>query len=600
MRLMTWLRERLYGVEQMARRGRRRVRRFASRPMLRFRPRLEVLEDRCVPAALDPNAFASLGTLNLPGGHGNYYLNTSVTTTHPNPTLQDSNGNVVATGVLYNEGTSTSPNNVAVFDFDSITIGNGNGALTVFANGANPVALLSRTDFTVNGGDINADGNVYSGPGAGGYAGGTAGSPQGKGPGGGSASPSSSGGGGGGGFGGAGGDGSDYYSTATYGVGGASYGDLHNLLQGGSGGGLGEGGSGFYGPAFPGGPGGGAIELGAVGSISIAGVISANGSGGKQETAGSNGLFGDSGGGSGGGIFVHASSVSLTSGYLAANGGYESPSYAGIGGDGGGGRILIQYGAGGFYQPYTRGSYNYSQEFEVFDGDYSPQYGTYSSPLHGAFGVVTIEQVSAPTVTTDPTSQTVTAGSNVSFTAAANGNPTPTVQWQVNTGSGWTPLSDGGNVSGSQTDTLTLTNVAGSMNGYEYRAAFTNSVNGGTTTYSNPATLTVLTNVSSQVQVERSGLGYNRFTDISSGTITITNTGSTALTGELEVVITGLPSGVTLENASGYDANGDPYLLVNIGTLAPGQSVTIAVQFYNPKKLLFNYDVSVFDYPSGG
>jgi hypothetical protein len=115
------------------------------------------------------------------------------------------------------------------------------------------------------------------------------------------------------------------------------------------------------------------------------------------------------------------------------------------------------------------------------------------------------------------------------------------------------------------------------------------------------ASLTVTSvNVTGQVQVERSGLGYNRFTDISSGTMTITNTGSTALTSELEVLITGLPAGVTLENASGYDANGDPYLLVNIGTLAPGQSVTLGVQFYNPKRLLFNYDVSVLDNPSGG
>ncbi|MGH7170274.1 MAG: hypothetical protein ACRELG_08375, partial [Gemmataceae bacterium] len=110
----------------------------------------------------------------------------------------------------------------------------------------------------------------------------------------------------------------------------------------------------------------------------------------------------------------------------------------------------------------------------------------------------------------------------------------------------------------------------------------------------NPA-VKVATDVTGQMQVERSGLGYNRFTDISSGTITLTNNSSTPLTGELEVVFSDLPADVTLQNPSGYDANGDPYLLAKIGTLAPGASVTLAVQFYNPKRLGVNYDVSIFE-----
>ena len=64
-----------------------------------------------------------------------------------------------------------------------------------------------------------------------------------------------------------------------------------------------------------------------------------------------------------------------------------------------------------------------------------------------------------PTVTTSPASQTVNAGGTVSLTAAASGNPTPTVQWQVNKndGNGFANISDGGVYSGSGTGTLTIT-----------------------------------------------------------------------------------------------------------------------------------------------
>jgi len=97
----------------------------------------------------------------------------------------------------------------------------------------------------------------------------------------------------------------------------------------------------------------------------------------------------------------------------------------------------------------------------------------------------------APSVTMNPTSETVTVGNPTSFTAAAGGNPTPNVQWDVNTGSGFTALTDGGVYSGSATDTLTITSTTAPMNGYQYEAVFTNAVNGGTSVTSASATLTV-------------------------------------------------------------------------------------------------------------
>ena len=62
-------------------------------------------------------------------------------------------------------------------------------------------------------------------------------------------------------------------------------------------------------------------------------------------------------------------------------------------------------------------------------------------------------------------------GDSVSFTAAASGVPTPTVQWQRST--------DGGasftNIAGATSTTYTFTAAAGD-DGNQYRAVFTNVV----------------------------------------------------------------------------------------------------------------------------
>ena len=87
-------------------------------------------------------------------------------------------------------------------------------------------------------------------------------------------------------------------------------------------------------------------------------------------------------------------------------------------------------------------------------------------------------------MTTNPINRSVTAGTSVSFTAAATGNPTPTVQWYVSTDGGATYTI----IAGATGTNLTLTSTTTSQNGYRYRAVFTNSVGSATTT---AATLTV-------------------------------------------------------------------------------------------------------------
>lgn len=90
-----------------------------------------------------------------------------------------------------------------------------------------------------------------------------------------------------------------------------------------------------------------------------------------------------------------------------------------------------------------------------------------------------------PSITSQPSNQTVTAPAQTSFTATASGNPIPSVQWQVNTGSGWNNVSTG---SGGTTSTYTTPLTTTGMNGYQYRAVFTNSAGSATTSI---VTLTV-------------------------------------------------------------------------------------------------------------
>jgi hypothetical protein len=88
-----------------------------------------------------------------------------------------------------------------------------------------------------------------------------------------------------------------------------------------------------------------------------------------------------------------------------------------------------------------------------------------------------------PTVATDPISNApVCPGTSVGFFAVANGTPTPTVRWERSTnGTSFTDM-------GITSHTLTISSPTSSMNGYLYRAVFSNSCGSAT---SSAATLTV-------------------------------------------------------------------------------------------------------------
>jgi hypothetical protein len=83
----------------------------------------------------------------------------------------------------------------------------------------------------------------------------------------------------------------------------------------------------------------------------------------------------------------------------------------------------------------------------------------------------------APSITTQPVSQTVNVGANVTFIAAASGSPAPTFQWRKNTA----------NIANATSSSLTLSNVA-TTDAATYTVVATNSAGSAT---SNGALLTV-------------------------------------------------------------------------------------------------------------
>lgn len=99
--------------------------------------------------------------------------------------------------------------------------------------------------------------------------------------------------------------------------------------------------------------------------------------------------------------------------------------------------------------------------------------------------------------------------------------------------------------------------------------------------------------VTASAKIAKSGIALNRISGKYSGTVTITNTGATALTGPLHLVLQGLPAGVTLDGKSG-EQGGAPYLTLPNATLAAGASVTVTTTFTNPSKVSIGYTAKLF------
>lgn len=120
----------------------------------------------------------------------------------------------------------------------------------------------------------------------------------------------------------------------------------------------------------------------------------------------------------------------------------------------------------------------------TLNGVTAPNAGGYSVVVSNAFGSVTSSVAtltvtsSAPVITLQPASQTVLPGATATLTVSAVGDGPLSYQWLENT----TNLIDGGNIRGSATSTLTISNVSAASAG-TYSVIVSNLL--GSTTSSN-------------------------------------------------------------------------------------------------------------------
>ena len=161
-----------------------------------------------------------------------------------------------------------------------------------------------------------------------------------------------------------------------------------------------------------------------------------------------------------------------------------------------------------YSQLNSTGTVNLSGASLVFSGSYTPVpgdefvivsaasvTGTFNglpdgstAPFNGKLFLVSytptsvvLDVVVAPSITTQPQSITVNHNATATFTAVGNGLPKPTIQWQVNSGSGWS------NIAGATSATYGFS-AQPEQDLNQYRVVYTNIAG---STYSDPATLTV-------------------------------------------------------------------------------------------------------------
>ena len=99
------------------------------------------------------------------------------------------------------------------------------------------------------------------------------------------------------------------------------------------------------------------------------------------------------------------------------------------------------------------------------------------------------------------------------------------------------------------------------------------------------ANATTLSNVFTNLDIERGGYTVNHRTNTVTQTVTVTNRDTAAAAGPVQLVLDNLSSNTTLKNAAGTTANNppaSPYITVSSGNLAPGATAAVTLQFTLP------------------
>ncbi len=131
-------------------------------------------------------------------------------------------------------------------------------------------------------------------------------------------------------------------------------------------------------------------------------------------------------------------------------------------------------------------------------------------------------------------------------------------------------------------------------------------------TNTNAITLDVAADVTSHTSSSSTPYYRNPITKVTTSTLTLTNKGSTSLSGEFYLVLQGLTSGVTLQSATitigtktytltiDTTSAGDPMIVIPssvLSSLASGKSFQIALAFNNPSNYLIKYTTKLYSDP---
>ena len=106
-------------------------------------------------------------------------------------------------------------------------------------------------------------------------------------------------------------------------------------------------------------------------------------------------------------------------------------------------------------------------------------------------GHVRVYSICFDTIQQQPQSNTFYTVPGDAYFTVIHSDTTANYQWQEDTGTGWSDLSDQGIYSGTATDSLILTGITASLNGYEYRCL----VDACSMDTTDLATLTVVDNI---------------------------------------------------------------------------------------------------------
>ena len=168
-----------------------------------------------------------------------------------------------------------------------------------------------------------------------------------------------------------------------------------------------------------------------------------------------------------------------------------------------------------------------------------------------------------PTITTQPTGQTVVIGANATFTIGATGVPTPTYQWYKNNAI----------IPNATSASYTFTNAQITDSGSDFSVVVTNTAGSIT---SNNAALTVTTNPQPPVITSALTASGTVGTVFSGYTITATNSPTS-------YSASGLPTGLSVNTStgviSGTPTTANTYTVTLSATNAAGTGPTAALTF---------------------